>query len=168
MAEIDLERLNQVELQFGGLKFEVYYTRYFGPTTRVFGTQNDEWVEMLRFDDFVDVPHYHAPAESDVAIMLDVPTQGEPIEFYMDVLSSKLPETISPLGFGDVLPTIDRQVVIQNLPTLRAAMSSVLPEGFNRTKGECLHDSDPDRGVTRAEMFAKAQAAIAAAHAADA
>ena len=120
MAEIDLERLNQVELQFGGLKFEVYYTRYFGPTTRVFGKQSDEWVEMLRFDDFVDVPHYHAPAESDVAIMLDVSTQGEPIEFYMDVLSNKMEETLAPLGFGDVVPTIDDQVVKQNLPTLRA------------------------------------------------
>ncbi len=168
MAEIDLERLNQVELQFGGLKFEVYYTRYFGPTTRVFGKQSAEWVEMLRFDDFVDVPHYHAPAESDVAIMLDVPSQGEPIEFYMDVLSNKMEEMLSPLGFGDVVPTIDGQVVKQNLPTLRAAMSSVLPDGFSRTKGECLHDSDPDRKVTRAEMFAKAQAAMAAAHAADA
>jgi hypothetical protein len=168
MAEIDLERLNQVELQFGGLRFEVYYTRYFGPTTRVFGQQNGEWTEMLRFDDFVDVPHYHAPAESDVAIMLDVPTQGEPIEFYMDVLSSKLPEHLPGLGFGDVLPTIDNDVVRMNLPTLRAAMSSVLPEGFNRAKGECLHDSDADRGVTRAEMFAKAQAAMAAAHSADA
>ena len=120
---------------------------------------------MLRFDDFVDVPHYHAPAESDHAIMLDVKSQGEPIEFYMDVLTSKLPEILPDLGFADVLPTIDNDVVKTNLPTLRAAMSSVLPEGFHRTEGECLHDTDADRAVTRAEMFAAAQAAMAKAHA---
>jgi len=167
MAEIDLERLNQVELTFGGLRFEVYYTRYFGPTTRVFGQRQGDWVEMLRFDDFVGVPHYHAPADDDNAIMLDVAAQGEPIEFYSDILMNKLEDMITPLGFGDVVPAIEPAVVKQNLPTLRAAMSSVLPDGFSRIPGECLQDSDHDRAVTRAEMFAAAQAAMAAKHAHD-
>jgi hypothetical protein len=164
MAEIDLERLNQVELQFGGLRFEVYYTRYFGPTTRVFGQRDDEWVEMLRFDDFVGVPHYHAPADDDNAIMLKVADIGEPLEFYSDILVNKLSDTITPLGFGDIVATVDAPVVKQNMPTLQAAMSSVLPEGFSRVPGDSLQDSDPDRAVTRAEMFAAAQAAMAAKH----
>ena len=168
MAEIDLERLNQVELQFGGLRFEVYYTRYFGPTTRVFGRRGDEWVEMLRFDDFVGVPHYHAPADDDNAIMLSVAEIGEPRLFYTDILVNKLAETVEPLGFGDIVSTVDMPVVVQNLPTLHAAMSSVLPQGFSRVDGDGLQDSDPERAVTRAEMFAKAQAAMAAAHASDA
>lgn len=162
MAEVDLERLNQVELQFGGLRFEVYYTRYFGPTTRVFGQRSGDWVEMLRFDDFVGLPHYHAPADDDNAIMLDVSTQGEPIEFYLDVLSSKLAEVITPLGFDDVLSGVDAEGVNKNLPTLRAAMSSVLPDGFSRVQGDTLQDSDEARAVTRAEMFAAAQAQMAA------
>ncbi len=62
MAEIDIERLNQVVLEFGGVRFETYYTRNFGSSTRLFGKVNGEWAEMLRFDDFVDIPHYHAPA----------------------------------------------------------------------------------------------------------
>jgi hypothetical protein len=158
MAEIDVERLNQIELQFGGLRFETYYTRYFGPTTRVFGRHQGDWEEMLRFDDFVGVPHYHAPAESDVAIMLNVAEHGEPIEFYLDVLSKRLPEILPGLGFEDVLPTLDHAVIDQNLEAVRTAMTTVLPVGFSRVAGEGLFDSDEDRSKTRAEMFAAAQA----------
>ena len=158
MAEIDIERVNQVVLEFGGVRFEIYYTRYFGSSTRLFGKVKDEWVEMLRFDDFVGVPHYHAPADNDDAIMLDVTTVGEPMAFYLDTISTKLPEVLPKIGFGEVLPSIDLDRVKANLELVRYAMSSCLPEGFSRVRGQGLQDSDEERGVTRADMFAKAMA----------
>ena len=33
-----------------------------GATLRVDGIVDGEWKEMLRFDDFIEKPHYHAPA----------------------------------------------------------------------------------------------------------
>jgi hypothetical protein len=167
VAEIDIERLNQVELQFGGVRFETYYTRYFGTSTRLFGKVEGEWVEMLRFDDFVDVPHYHAPADDDNAIMVDAAEIGEPMPFFLDLIENKLPERLPQIGFGDVLPSIDLDRVKANIDLVRHAMNSVLPEGFSRVSGQTLRDSDEERGVTRKETFAKAMADMAAEKAAE-
>jgi hypothetical protein len=163
MAEIDVERLNQVEMQFGGLRFETYYTRAFGASTRLFGMVGGEWEEMLRFDDFVGIPHYHQPASDDTAIMVDKDEHPEAMEFYLDIIANQLPDRLSAVGYADVLPTIDQDRVRANLELLRHAMSSVLPEGFYRVPGQFLQDSDEERVTTRAEMFAAAQAALQSA-----
>jgi hypothetical protein len=166
VAEIDIERLNQVELEFGGVRFETYYTRYFGTSTRLFGRVDGEWVEMLRFDDFVDVPHYHAPADDDNAIMVNVAETGEPMAFFLDIIETKLSDRLPAIGFGEVLPSIDQDRVRANLELVRYAMNSVLPEGFSRVPGQCLQDADEERGQTRKETFAKAMADMAAEKAA--
>ena len=44
-------------LEFGGLRFNVSF-REVGATLRVDGRVDGAWTEMLRFDDFVDAPHF--------------------------------------------------------------------------------------------------------------
>jgi hypothetical protein len=163
MPEIDVERINQVEMQFGGVRFETYYTRYFGASTRLFGKVKGEWEELMRFDDFVGIPHYHQPASDDNARMLDNAEVPEAMEYFLNIIANELPERLASCGYADVVPSIDQERVKANLELVRHAMSSVLPEGFHRVPGKFLQDSQEDRAATRAEMFAKAQAAMQSA-----
>jgi hypothetical protein len=61
-SEEDLRPQGQQVLEFGGLRFDVAFRAIGGATLRVDGQVDSEWKELLRFDDFIDVPHYHAPA----------------------------------------------------------------------------------------------------------
>jgi hypothetical protein len=160
MPEIDIERINQVEMQFGGLRFEIYYTKAFGASTRLFGKVGGDWEELLRFDDFVGIPHYHQPASDDKAIMVAKEEHPEAMEFYLNIIANELPERLTAAGYADVLPSIDQGRVRANIELVRHAMSSVLPEGFYRVPGDFLQDSVEERTTQRAEMFAAAQAAL--------
>lgn len=155
MKKIEVARNNQIALEFGGLRLEVYYTENFGDSTRVFGRVSDTWTEMLRFDDFVDTPHYHAPADNPEQIDLDVNEVGEPLEFYLHLLAEDLPSVLSQIGFDSVLSSIDIEEIRKHLGVVRAAMNSVLVEGFSRVPGASLQDADPDRPRLRDEANAR-------------
>ena len=50
------------ELSIGGLRFGVTFREVGaapGATLRVVAPVNGDWKEVLRFDDFVDAPHFH-------------------------------------------------------------------------------------------------------------
>ena len=121
------------ELEFGGLQFGVSF-REVGATLRVSGKVDGGWREMLRFDDFVDAPHYHAPADAD-QINFDRATYGDPLEWYMTQIRDDLPEWLEKSGFADVVPTVDMTEVVANLGKVREAMDTCVPEGFTRVPG---------------------------------
>jgi hypothetical protein len=120
-------------LEFGGLRFEVSF-RDVGATLRVDGRVGDGWTEMLRFDDFVDSPHFHAPASGD-SIAFDRTAHGEPLAWYVEQIQEHLPEWLERSGFADVLTTIDVDEVSRNAPRLTEAMQACVPEGFVRVPG---------------------------------
>jgi hypothetical protein len=122
------------EFEFGGLRFEVAFRGNAGATLRVDGRVDGEWKEMLRFDDFVDLPHYHAPASAD-QINFDRAANGEPLQWYMAQIRDELPEWLRKAGFADVIPTIDMDVVVANLPEVSNAMETCIPESFVRVPG---------------------------------
>jgi hypothetical protein len=126
-------RLNQRELEFGGLRFDVYFTGTFGPTMRLSGQVDGEWKELLRFDDFVGMPHYHAPADGPQTNY--DPANGEPLEWYLAQIRDDLPEWLTRSGHAEVIPTIDFAVVSANVDQLRQAMTDCLPDGFERVPG---------------------------------
>jgi hypothetical protein len=126
-------RLNQQELEFGGLRFDVSFTGEFGATMRVYGMVGDQWKEMLRFDDFVDGPHYHAPADGP-QINFDR-ALGVPLDWYIAQIRDDLPEWLTRSGFADVVPTIDVQAVAANVDKVEEAMSACMPPGFCRVPG---------------------------------
>src|ERR1700739_1099702 len=117
-------------LEFGGLRFEVSF-RSVGATLRVEGRVNGVWTEMLRFDDFVDGPHFHAPADGD-QIMFDRARLGEPLAWYVSQVRDHLIEWIEKAGFTEVIPTIDIDEVAKNSYRLNEAMIVCVPEGFIR------------------------------------
>ncbi len=143
-------RKHQIALELGGLRLEVYFTGNFGPSVIVFATAQPE-VEMLRFDDFVDMPHYHAPGHDPHPINLDVADVGEPREFFLNYLAENLPTVLPQIGFGDIVETLDLAEIARHLDTVRASMTTVLPDGFFRAPGTSLQDSDPERARLRQE-----------------
>lgn len=129
------------QFAFGGLRFNVSF-REVGVTTRIYGSVGGEWREMLRFDDFVNGPHYHAPAAGQ-PIAFDRATLGDPMAWYLDQIRDHLPEWLTTAGFAEVIPGIDFEAVTSNVDKLDEAMRSCLPETFVRVPGVGLQRVSP-------------------------
>jgi hypothetical protein len=121
------------ELDIGGLQFEASF-RGAGATLRVFGPVGGQRTERLRFDDFIDEPHYHVPAEGD-AIMFDRAILGEPLDWFISQVRDHLDELLTTAGFAEVLPGVDLRAVTDNAERIRKAMVDCVPDGFVRVPG---------------------------------
>ena len=133
-SEEDLRPQGQQVLEFGGLRFDVAFRAIGGATLRVDGQVDSEWKELLRFDDFIDVPHYHAPADAE-QINFDRATLGEPLAWCIAQIRDHLPEWLEKSGFADVVPSVDMDEVVRNIDKVDEAMRACVPEGFVRVPG---------------------------------
>jgi hypothetical protein len=119
-------------LEFGGLRFGVSL-RPPGATLRVSGRVGDEWTEMLRFDDFVDQPHFHVPS-SGPSIAFDR-SLGDPLAWYVAQIHDHLAEWLEQAGFAAVVDTVDLDAVTRNADRLTRAMEDLVPDGCARVAG---------------------------------
>jgi hypothetical protein len=133
-SEEELRAQGQQVLEFGGLRFDVAFRAIGGATLRVDGKVDNEWKELLRFDDFIDVPHYHAPADAE-QVNFDRATLGEPLAWYIAQIRDHLPEWLEKSGFADVVPAVDMKEVGANIDKVEKAMRDCVPEGFVRVPG---------------------------------
>jgi hypothetical protein len=133
-SEEELRPQGQQVLEFGGLRFDVAFRAIGGATLRVDGRVDNEWIELPRFDDFIDVPHYHAPADAE-QINFDRATLGEPLAWYIAQIRDHLPEWLEKSGFSDVVPAVDMKEVADNIDKVEKAMRDCVPEGFVRVPG---------------------------------
>jgi hypothetical protein len=129
-----MRAINQQILEFGGLRFDVTFRSVAGATLRVDGKVGDDWKELLRFDDFVDKPHYHAPADA-AQIDFDRDKDGEPLAWYIAQIRDNLPELLTDSGFGDIARAIDMDEIARNVDKVDRAMRDCVPEGFERVPG---------------------------------
>jgi hypothetical protein len=118
----------------GGLHFSVSFRAPAGATLRVSGDVGGSRTELLRFDDFVDAPHYHAPAAAD-PVMFDRESLGEPLEWFVGQLRDHLPELLTRAGFGTTLAAIDVDAVAGCADQVRTAMIECVPDGYARVPG---------------------------------
>ena len=121
------------DLEFGGVRFKLYYSDR-GATIRTYGRVDGDWIEMIRWDDFIDSPHYHVPEEGP-QIPFDRASLGEPLAWYVAQIRDHLPEWIEKAGFAGVLPTIDMSVVSQNAERLSGTLVAKMPEQYHRVPG---------------------------------
>ena len=135
-----------IEVDLGGLRFSATFRAPAGATLRVSGLLDGRWVELLRFDDFVEQPHYHVPAAGD-ATMVDVNTDGVALEFYLDQIGGHLGELLTRGGYEEVLPTIDLEVIRTNVDRVRRAMTDVVPAGYTRVPGVGLRRAEHRAGT---------------------
>jgi hypothetical protein len=123
-------------LEAGGLTFDVSF-REVGATLRVLAPIGDTHKELVRFDDFVDAPHYHAPADGPT-IKFDVASQGEPLEWIVGQLRDHLTELLTDAGFADLLPRVDPSAVAAQAGTIRQMLIDCVPDGYVRVRGKAL------------------------------
>jgi hypothetical protein len=121
------------QLEAGGLRFTVAF-RGPGATLRVFGPVDGSERELLRFDDFIESPHYHVPADGD-QIAFDQSRFGEPLDFYVTQVRDHLGELLTQGGFEETLASVDLQAVSDHAEEIRTMMIDCVPEGYTRVPG---------------------------------
>jgi len=104
-----------------------------GPTTElddrgvalhVCGQQDGEWREFLRFDCFVEDPHYHYVswrARANEMIHLDPVADGDPLLWALERIRARLPQMLERAGAGDVAARIDFAALEDALPRVTQA-----------------------------------------------
>lgn len=118
----------------GGLRISVSFRREDGATIRIFGPTAAGWAEMLRFDDFIDEPHHHVPAEA-TPFMFDRAAQGEPLEWFVTQIRDHLAQLVTDAGFADVLDRVDVAAAAADAEKIRQLMIDCVPDGYRRVPG---------------------------------
>jgi hypothetical protein len=126
------KRRRDEPFEFGGLRFVVSSNDY-GANLGVFGDAGKGRVELIRFQDYVDDPHYHVPVGGWHAF--DRAVLGEPLAWWLARLRDDLPAWMAECGFGELMPAIDFDAVRANLDTLNDAMIGCVPDGWERVPG---------------------------------
>ena len=83
-----------------------------GLCVQVFGEVGGEDVEILRFDCFDQMPHYHyGPANHNIRLNMDKTTVGNPFGWTVNHLRTKLPEMIRRSGYDDLADAVEANPV---------------------------------------------------------
>ena len=91
-----------------------------GVTFRVYGVDEEEnKVELLRFDCFKKNPHYHyAPMGQNEEHRFDREKIPDPLEWVLAQLKTQLPEMIEHAGYAAIAHTTDQTLVANGLAEL--------------------------------------------------
>lgn len=130
---VHVEVTGEQLVKLGGLEFQATFRAPAGATLRVSGEVDGERTELLRFDDFIEKPHYHVPASGD-SIPFDR-SLGEPLTWYVSQIRDRLPELLTEAGFAGVLPSVQLGVVSEHADEITKAMEACVPEGYVRVPG---------------------------------
>ncbi len=94
-----------------------------GVAIHVCANQDGEERELLRFDCFLEDPHYHYiswRAHTNEMLHMDPVAMGDPVEFALESIERRLPALLMRAGAADVADLIDRAAVADVLPQVRA------------------------------------------------
>ncbi len=87
-----------------------------GVSIQVMGKIDGEETELLRFDCFDQVPHYHYdPRNRNVRVDLDKTTVGNPLGWTLNQLRTNLPNMIKRAGYDDLASQVDPRAVMEKL-----------------------------------------------------
>jgi hypothetical protein len=127
-------------VECGGLQFEATFRAPAGATLRVLGEVDGQATELLRFDDFVESPHYHVPA-SGPATLFDQASLGEPLAWFVSQLRDHLTDLLTKAGYEQTVTDIDPAAVADHAGEIRKAMEDCVPDGYVRVPGAGLRRS---------------------------
>lgn len=95
-----------------------------GVSLHVCGQQDGEWREFLRFDCFVEDPHYHYVswrAKANEMIHLDPVADGDPLHWALERIRTRLPQMLARAGAADVAARVDPAALEEALPRVTEA-----------------------------------------------
>jgi hypothetical protein len=92
-----------------------------GVCVHVFGT--DDQAEYLRFDCFLDEPHYHyiVPGDGNMLIHFDQTSNGPMLEWALDAIGKRLGQMLALVGATTIVANLDDEEV-------RAALRALAPQ----------------------------------------
>ena len=125
-----------IEMDLGGLRFSASFRAPAGATLRVYGEVDGHDTELLRFDDFIEDPHYHVPAAA-APLHFDQ-ANGEPLAWYVAQVRDHLAELLDAGGFSALASSVDVAAVAAHADDIRRAMEECVPEGYARVPGAGL------------------------------
>jgi len=103
----------------GAVTFALQYRTQMadqGVCIHVMGTVAGDVKELLRFDCFDQLPHYHyAPLGRNERIFLDKTTAGNPVGWTLRQLRTRLPAMLENAGYGEVASKLDADLVASKL-----------------------------------------------------
>ena len=113
----------------GPLTFGIEYRRLQtdqGICIHVFGDLNGNQEEFLRFDCFERAPHYHyAWSTDDQYVALDTTAEGDPLQWTLERLGTRLPAMLIRAGAGELARTLDQRDINAALPTIQGWAESL-------------------------------------------
>jgi hypothetical protein len=104
----------------GALRFGIEYRRLQndqGICIHVFHGPDNQQDEVLRFDCFERAPHYHyAWSKNDQYVPLDTAAEGEPLQWTLERLRTRLPALLIRAGEPDLARAFDQRDIDAALP----------------------------------------------------
>ncbi len=105
-----------------------------GLCVQVFGEVDGNDVEILRFDCFDQLPHYHyGPANNNIRLNMDKTTVGNPFGWTMGHLRTKLPEMIRRSGYNALAEAVEANPVSEATLDDIEARGRQMAVGMRRT-----------------------------------
>ena len=105
-----------------------------GLCVQVFGKAEGQDTEILRFDCFDQMPHYHyGPANHNIRLNMDKTTVGNPFGWTLDNLRTKLPAMIQRAGYEDLAAEVEAN------PVAAAVLDEVEAKGRQMAVGDAPH-----------------------------
>ena len=95
-----------------------------GVALHVCGEQDGAWREFLRFDCFVEDPHYHYVSwrgKANEMIHLDPVADGDPLVWALERIRTRLPQMLERAGAAEVAARIDFSALEEALPRVTRA-----------------------------------------------
>lgn len=95
-----------------------------GVSLHVFDNRDEVRQEYLRFDCFSEDPHYHYidhGAASNQLRGIDPAAVGDPLEWALECVRSRLPQMLARAGATDLAGTIDQKLLTAAIPAVAAA-----------------------------------------------
>jgi hypothetical protein len=111
-----------VYIPAGMLRFGIEYRRLQndqGICIHVFGGPDDQQDEVLRFDCFERQPHYHyAWSKHDQYVPLDTAAEGDPVQWTLARLRTRLPAMLIRADAADLARVLDQRDIEAALPQI--------------------------------------------------
>ena len=121
-------------IKAGVIDFALAYRHFGGDegvAIRVMANLEGKQTELLRFDCFNEVPHYHyGPDGRDERLMLDCTAEGDPIPWTLNRLRTRLVPMLVRAGHPDTARKLDHGLIQERLDQVESWAQTL-----SRTKG---------------------------------
>ncbi len=147
-----MAELGDIIIGDGPIKFGLEYRDELndqGLCLHALGEVDGEDVEILRFDCFDHVPHYHyGPMKRNERLMLDKTTEGDPLEWTLDQLRNRLGEMYARAGYEELAAGADEDALSATLDEVEAKARQISRDNRStvvHNRGDVIVEAGPIR-----------------------